>query len=111
LPHIWIPPDNRYPKVAVFSAQCITGKCYLLIYTRKSRSVIVIVPPQPTPYCTRYFDKIDTEIVSLVLSSILNTPPSYISMCIVSKEVMKQSLSETINQLVELGIVHSINNQ
>ncbi len=108
MPYIWIPQDNHYPKVAVFSAQCVTGKCYLLIYTRGDRSTIVIVPSQPTPYCTRYFDDIDIEIVNRVLSSMFKTPPSYISMCVVSREIMKTSLNETINELIELGIIYSI---
>jgi hypothetical protein len=105
---LWKAQDSSTePSAAlVVRAECVAGPCFIIFFTFKGLKVVAIAPSQPSPFCILGSSELQ-QIVERILGDLGFRIP-YRSACILSKYVIRDSISETIQSLIDYEIVKKV---
>ena len=95
--------------VAIYRAECVNGRCYLLAYMWRGEPRLVVVPAQASPLCMRA--KLSEDERRLVADALAaaGLPLGYmVPLCLLPRRLLRRSIEETIDEAIFYGIVRHV---
>jgi|GEM_PF-3598902 len=103
--------DKRNIRVAVYSARCSTGRCFILAYVYRDKPRLAIVPAQPSPLCMRLSDRNESKIVREALAKAYPISLGYApTACLIPRSLLRDTIGGTLETLMSLGVIEEVEN-
>lgn len=101
--------DEKEHSVAIYQAECVNGRCYLLAYMWRGEPRLAVVPAQASPLCVRArLSEDERRLVAEALAAAGLHLGYMVPLCLLPKRLLRESIEETIEEAIFYGIVKHV---